>query len=376
MRVLMQSRINLFTCPGGDTIQLLKTKEYLERIGVEVDISVELEPNLDAYDIVHLFNLTRVQETYIQMLNAKKKNKPIILSTVYWPSHEFEKIGQKGIRRLVSGMLSVNQIESLKAFYKYAFKGERNKGTKYLMTHGFDDMQKQILSLSDWFLPNSKLEMDQIKEVLDFKTNNYTVVPNAIDKERVTKSLEENSGEFKRFKNYILCVGRIETRKNQENLIRALEGSNYKVLFVGKVAPNHQAYGDKIIEQIEANPNYEYIDSISNDLLYQLYKECKVHVLISWFETPGLVSLEAASMGCNVVVSDRGTTKDYFQDYAFYCSPNNIADIKKAIDQAYNKQYDAGFREYILENYTWEKAAERTLEGYRCALKSRKVNLV
>ncbi|WP_272189833.1 glycosyltransferase [Bacillus sp. BP-3] len=372
----MQSRINLFTCPGGDTIQLLKTKEYLEKIDVEVDVSVELEPNLDGYDIVHLFNLTRVQETYIQMLNAKRQNKPIILSTVYWPSHEFEKIGQKGVRRLVSNMLSVNQIESLKACYKYVFKGERNKGTRYLMTHSFDNMQRQILNLSDWFLPNSKLEMDQIEEVLNFKTDNYTVVPNAIDKERVVRSLEENNDEFERFENYILCVGRIETRKNQENLIKALEGSDYKVLFVGKVAPSHQAYGDKILEQIEANSNYEYIDSISNDLLYQLYKKCKVHILISWFETPGLVSLEAASMGCNVVVSDRGTTKDYFKDYAFYCAPNDTADIRKAIDKAYKQQYDIGFREYILENYTWEKAAEKTLEGYYLALQNRKVNSV
>lgn len=76
----MQSRTNLFTCPGGDTIQLLKTKEYLENSGIEVDISIELEPDLSKYDIIHLFNLTRVQETFIQVKNAKKQNKPVILS--------------------------------------------------------------------------------------------------------------------------------------------------------------------------------------------------------------------------------------------------------------------------------------------------------
>ncbi|MFK4424572.1 glycosyltransferase [Bacillus sp. RC51] len=369
MKILMQSRINLFTSSGGDTIQLLKTKEYLEKKGISVDVSVELEPDLTDYDLVHLFNLTRVQETYIQIMNAKKQNKPIILSTVYWPSHEFEKIGQTGIRGLISSLLSVNQIESLKAIYKYVFKNERNKGTRYLMTHSFNAMQREILKASDWFLPNSRLEMEQIEQVLNFKTEKYTVVPNAIDREKVLSALEEDVTEFDEFRDYILCVGRIETRKNQENLIRALECTDYKVLFVGKVAPSHQGYGTNVMKKIEENPNYKYIDSISNDMLYQLYKKCKVHVLVSWFETPGLVSLEAASMGCNVVVSDRGTTKDYFKDYAFYCAPNDIESIKEAIERAYAYQYKTDFREYILENYTWEKTAERTLEGYQKVLK-------
>lgn len=54
---------------------------------------------------------------------------------------------------------------------------------------------------------------------------------------------------------------------------------------------------------IRGNPNIQYIESVENSKLYQLYKVCKVSVLPSWFETPGLVSLEAAAMGCNIVVS-------------------------------------------------------------------------
>ena len=50
---------------GGDTVQIEKTKEQLEKLGVEVDISLELEPDLSAYDLVHLTNVTRIQETYV-----------------------------------------------------------------------------------------------------------------------------------------------------------------------------------------------------------------------------------------------------------------------------------------------------------------------
>ena len=56
--------------------------------------------------------------------------------------------------------------------------------------------------------------------------------------------------------------------------------------------------------------------------------EAKVNVLTSWVETPGLVSLEAAYAGCNLVVSDKGSVRDYFKNFAFYCDPSNIKNIK------------------------------------------------
>ena len=361
----MQSRTNLFTCPGGDTIQLLKTKEYLENSGIEVDISIELEPDLSKYDIIHLFNLTRVQETFIQVKNAKKQNKPVILSTIYWPSNEFEKKGQYGIRKYISNILSINNIESIKAFYKYVFKNERDIGTKDLITHKFTDMQKYILENSKYFLPNSKSEMDMIEKYIGYSTKNYNVVPNAVDINRI----DDGQGEFAKYKDYIICVGRIETRKNQLNLLKSIKNTPYKLLIVGKIAPNHMKYGKKVMDEISKNPNVEYIESLTNQDIYKLYSVCKVHVLPSWYETPGLVSLEAAVMGCNIVVSDRGTTRDYFKKFAYYCEPDNIESIKKSIDKAYTSSYNSDLRDMIIKEYTWENTAKETIKGYKNILK-------
>ena len=72
MNVLFQSRKTLFSAPGGDTTQILKTKEYLEKWGINVDISLDLTPDVSKYDIVHVFNLMRPQELYLQVKNAKK----------------------------------------------------------------------------------------------------------------------------------------------------------------------------------------------------------------------------------------------------------------------------------------------------------------
>ena len=66
MKVLFQTRTNLFDAPGGDMVQMLKTKEFLEKRGVQIDISLDFEPNLEDYDLVHLFNLMEPQDIYLQ----------------------------------------------------------------------------------------------------------------------------------------------------------------------------------------------------------------------------------------------------------------------------------------------------------------------
>ena len=344
MKVLMQIRSNVFEVPGGDTIQMQKTKEALETLGCEVDLSLELRPDLSRYDLVHLFNLTRVQETFIQVKNAVAQNKPIVFSTIYWPNIEFEKNANIGIRGIL--------------------------GKKYLMTHAYQKMQRYILGHTKIFLPNAQQEMKQIEKVLGFKAENESivVVPNAIDVEVAKSALRSDCHNYDQYKGWLICVGRIDTRKNQLKLIESIAGSDYKLLLIGKQSPGQKNYYKKVMNAIQDNPNIQYIESVENSKLYQIYKVCKVSVLPSWFETPGLVSLEAAAMGCNIVVSNKGTTKDYFKEFAYYCDVMDSASIRKQIDKAYNVAFDPRFRDMIFNEYTWDKAGEATFDGYRMAL--------
>lgn len=371
MKVLMQIRKNYLSGPGGDTIQLLKTKEFLEYMGVDVDVSTELEPDLSEYDVVHLFNLTRIQETYIQAKNAVKQKKPIALSTIYWPFNEFNDEGFSGVRKWVYRIFSDDQIESLKAVYKYVLKGERNKGSRALIFGKYSKMQKWVAEVADICLPNAVGEMIKLEEVLGVKNVPYVVVPNAIDEIMVKRAMESKSDQFLRYKDYIICVARISRRKNQIMLVNALKDTEYKLLFVGKSSSGEMDYYNQFLELIKGCNNIEYIESIPNEELYNLYKECKVSILPSWFETPGLVSLEAAAMGCNVAVTDKGTTKEYFGSHAFYFELDE-EEIKFAVDKAYCSPRNRELQEKVLKEYTWENAAKCTLKGYQEILKNRK----
>jgi len=115
----------------------------------------------------------------------------------------------------------------------------------------------------------------------------------------------------------------------------------------------------------EAGPNITMGDWLGQEELFTAYVNAKLHILPSWFETTGLSSLEAAVMGCNIVVTDKGDTRDYFKDDAWYCEPDDITSIKTAVDVAFNAPYNEMFRKRILEQYTWRRAGEETLTAYK-----------
>jgi glycosyltransferase involved in cell wall biosynthesis len=102
--------------------------------------------------------------------------------------------------------------------------------------------------------------------------------------------------------------------------------------------------------------------------LTRYYREAKVHVLPSWFETCGLSSLEAGAMGCNVVVADKGFTREYFGENAFYCDPGNVESIYNAVHEAATSPSQEALQASVLKNYTWQQAARQTLEAYQSVL--------
>ena len=371
MKVLMQSRSNFYSLPGGDTIQLLKTKKELETLGVKVDLSLELEPDLAQYDIVHVSNLTRIQECYLQVKNAISQNKPIVLSTIYWPMDEFEKNGQVGIRKGINKLLSIDAEEKIKAFARYIVDKEAtNAATVNLWKKGYTYMQKYVIDNVDFFLPNSQMEMDALVEKFGLKgVNNYIIVPNAIDDD-VAKSQwrKETRDDFLKYKDAVICVGRIEPRKNQLALVKALAKTDYKLVLVGAVSRNQKKYYKQIKKYIDSNPNFYHLRHLENDDLYNLYKVCRVSVLPSWLDTPGLVNLEAGAMGCNLVVSSKGSTKEYFRDLVEYCLPDDLEGIRNSVDKAYSKDKQTELQNIIFAKYTWKEAAKQTLLGYESVL--------
>jgi glycosyltransferase involved in cell wall biosynthesis len=164
----------------------------------------------------------------------------------------------------------------------------------------------------------------------------------------------------------VLCVGRIEARKNQLALIRALAGTGIRLRLVAQPVDSRRPYHRQCLR--EAGDAVELLPWRQPKDLRDVYRRSLVHACASWYETPGLVSLEAALCGCAVVSTVKGSAREYLLDGAHYCEPGDVASIRRAVERALSSGPARGLAERVAAEYTWEAAARRTLEGSEMAL--------
>lgn len=364
LRVLFCSRATLFSGPGGDTVQILKTAEYLRSLGCEVEISVDPESAVEGFDILHLFNLARPQGIYRQAKKARHQGIPVVLSPIYVDYREADRAARGPLERLLFRCIPGSIAEYLKMATRVVVNREANRGTSIVLRKGFRRAQRELIEMSSMMLPNSDSEMSRIRQ--DFpeaQRSKCAVIPNAIDSHLFDPAHTKIALEYK---DCILSVGRIERRKCQLELMRALKGTGLKLVLIGMPGPNHIRYFEQI--QREADETVSFIGQVDHSELSRYYAACKVHALVSWMETTGLSSLEAGAMGANIVITAKGDTRDYFGDLAYYCSPGSVDSIRAAVLAAHDAPRSPLLRNRILQRYTWDITAKCTLAAYHNVL--------
>ena len=328
----MQNRASFLKSLAGDTIQVLKTQEYLLKRGVQAEIKNELEIDLEDYQLVHLFNLIPVLETYQYFCNAKQAGKKIVFSPIYWNPREFLELEE--------------QSDYFRTWYQETMP-----------------LREEILRGVELILPNSWLELAELEK--EFKNlPPAVIVPNAAEAFFATANPERFIAKY-HCQNFILSVGRICRRKNQLQLIRAISQTQWKLVLIGPV--NDPEYYREC--RRAARPGQVlFLETMTPLELASAYAAAQVHALVSWYDTPGLVSLEAALAGCQIVTTERGSPREYFDDLACYCDPGDLGSILKALNDAWGRSNSAALREKILANYTWERAALETHWGYQAVV--------
>lgn len=372
LKALLVNRVDALALPGGDTIQMLKTRDHLDRLGVQADISLSLSPEASGYDIIHIFNTQKPQDELPQMRHLRNYEIPLVLSPIYWDTSEalwatlatkaaFNQARNEAelreyLEAIQDGSLVVNGVS---AFLRPEFYP------------GFRDNQKELLQLPNIILPNSYLEMRQIGLSLGIYNKRFEVVPNAVETDVFAQPSPEWFISRYGIKDFIVTVGRFEALKNQLMLLYALRDTGFPIVLIGSSADPEYL---ELCRRYAPPGTLFIVNNLSQAQLASAFAAARVHVLPSWRETPGLVSLEAALAGCNNVVSDRGAQWEYFREYAYYCNPASIESIREAVVLAYenyerDKEKREEFKQLILEKFTWEKAARKTLQAYFMVLK-------
>lgn len=379
MKVLFLGRPELLSGTGGDRVQVEHTAECLRKLGIGVDIKTGIVSDLNAYDIVHVFQLDWNLECFFQIRSAKKQKKPIVFSPVHHNIDELKRFDDEYVFdfRRISKVLFKNQFhrDLFKEFYRALFKPSRLLVVFFAAFYGVKKMSIDALKNSDIILVQTAQEAEDLKRTfgLDLKCE---IVKNGVSEVYSRSSFDDVTSPLG-FTDYILCVGRIEPRKNQLSIISAVSSLrneqklDIRLVFIGaKVKKKHFEYMSQFDSCLKANGWLTHVGSVSYDKMPLYYRFAKVGVSASWFETTGLTSIEALFCGTNVVASgDRA--REYLGSYASYCDPGDVTSIKNAIYKEYLAPRPT-LDEKLRNEYTWENTARMTLDVYNRSLEIKK----
>ncbi len=355
INVILLSRSTLFSQPGGDTLQVEQTARYLSEVGCKVEIGLSgTSINFRQFDLIHFFNLIRPADAR----EALNSGIPIIVSSIYHDYSEYDSKHRGSMAKVLFNVFGKHGLEYFKTIGRWVNGSDRFPGLSYLMK-GQRRSMCDVLQKSKYLIATSNQEIERIESDLGKLPPAKKI---SLGSEHISEgnTVAEREG--------VLCAARIEGPKNQLKLIRALQNSAIPLHLTGNTATNQSAYFKQC--KLEAHENVHFHGRVSKEELTNLYQKCKVHALISYYETTGLSTLEALKMGCQVVITDRGAQKEIFGDHAFYCDPDDTQSIASAITRALAN--NESHIEWVKDNFGWGKAAREILDIYQTVIDNTK----
>jgi len=351
------------------------TAKYLRNEGVHVDISSSRHHELGAYDLVHIFGLH--PDCLFHVMNARAHNKRVVLCPIYWGAYPragaMRRLEPRNLVQSIQNSLPLIPRLVFRDFLMRTLTDVRDTGsppTRLVLedsaifnTGYYPPPAPYVLKGSDLIISSGKAEVEQIQmhfPATIAQKEKFVVILDGVDHALFANAKAEPFVRRYGLKNYVLCVGGIREQKNQLSLIRALKNSGIRLVILGQAS--EKAYFKKCKE--EADSSVTFLGGCAHDKLPSVYAAAKVHVLPSYYDTPGLVSLEAAASGCNVVSTKVGCAQQYFGELAWYCNPYSVESIREATLAAYNAETNERLRGKVLSELTWEQTARKTLQAY------------
>ncbi len=175
--------------------------------------------------------------------------------------------------------------------------------------------------------------------------------------------------EFQTDRPYILLVGSDIPRRNYQRVWRAMERvlddhRRIQVIFTGRnqwnqTAIYHQIGASKYMDRVK------FIESPTDPVLAQLYRDALLTCCGSSFEGFGLSVLEAMACGCAVACSDMMSLRELAGDAALYFSHDETPSMADAMNSLVD---DPEFRRQLRQKglqrstqFTWEHSARALL---------------
>lgn len=353
---------------GGPSVRVPKTAEKLAELGVSTQLPEEEKRNFSSADIVHVFNTWPADSAFSVLSKAKQAGKATVFSPIYLNLTHTDTFSRR-----VPGMYAANP--NGEAIFHIGLKTllaeaiEQDKGPLGEPFPGYHERVRACIALSDHVIHLSEYEKTCLEKI-GAKSRTSSLVENPVDVEKFSAATGDLFKQHVELEDYILCVGRIEPRKNQLLLAIAARELGLPVVFVGHEGNPKYA---KLVHHA-ANDDAKFISRIdpTDPLLPSAFAGARVFCLPSWSEGAPLAALEAAAAGANLVLSNLSSEPQYFADFARFTHPADLDGMKDALQSAWDEKRTKAKRQkqinFVQKHYSWEAYAEKTLEAYKSVL--------
>ncbi len=360
MRVLFVARDDYEQVFGGDNILRRKIQKYLQPHGVQFEFATAQRlPASPHVDVVHL-TCFLVEPTQRVLEWAQRFRIPTVISPLFEePLHTWFEWAMRcpGKWRSVGRVLGRRLARRIYITWQAA---RIKRGAQW-------HRQRELLQAMH-ITPNSRYELNHLQKWFNLPDLDATVVPLGIDPEVFGQSpFEREIPGLGNLTGYVLEVGRIETRKNQLGLLQALRNVPISIVLLGRFSHHEHevSYVRECEEMAACRGNVLFIKQLPEKALPALYARAAVHVLPSWSERPGLVTLEAAACSCKAVSTGFSSIREYLGDDVWYCRPDDVKSIRTAVEQALAAPTPPGLQARVLNNFTWGQTAWRMWDVYQ-----------
>lgn len=183
------------------------------------------------------------------------------------------------------------------------------------------------------------------------------------------RQIEGKKGKEK----YFLFVGALKKGKNVVGTIKAFAAfcALSKEKFVLKIVGGDKWLDPEIGSTLESLPKnvlerVQVLGFVGDDEMHQLYSYATALLAPSYYEGFGLPVVEAMSVGCPVIVSERGSLPEIVSKAGFIFDPDDSEAIGQ---QMYKLSKDSTLRLTYkkksierAKRFTWERCAKETLQ--------------
>ena len=288
-----------FITPANGIIsQALAWKKGLEDLKHEVClISPWQYCDWKSFDVIHYFGFSSYMRHQIECFKGIHSN--IVVSPILDPEYP------------------------VWAYKIYSHWGcDHLKLTNYY--HSFHQIKKSIKVV----LARSEFEKKYLVHGFGFPESICKIVPLSFDMEPVPKQIQKEPFCFH-------CSLLADKRKNVRRLIEAARKYKFKLILGGHLRNEQEK--QMLNKWIGGAENIEYLGFLSRMKMIDLYTRARVFALPSTNEGVGIVALEAASLGCDIVLTSLGGPLEYYKGLAQTVNPYSVDEIGEAIVYLMNK---------------------------------------